>query len=74
MYCPTRWMALFSVAVKSKLDFMEPGALSKGMLAFGTLQYHPDRSFVKAYYTQLYAKLPMFDDRDLASTAQVRGR
>lgn len=43
------------------------------MLSFAMLKYEPTAPFMKLYYKQLYSKLPMFDDRDLATAAKVSG-
>jgi hypothetical protein len=65
------WMEAFSAAFAVRLASMDPPALSRGMNAFASLRCKPDRALVKAYYLQLYSKLPMFDDFDLATTAQA---
>lgn len=66
-----RWMQEFNQALKGKLSTMEPPLLARGMLAFSSLQYEPQRPLLKAYYMQLYSRLPMFDNQDLATTVQA---
>lgn len=52
----------------AKLSGFDCNALARCMTAFGKLRHVPDRAFLRAYYTELYAKLPLFDDQDLAHT------
>ncbi|GLI69605.1 hypothetical protein VaNZ11_014272, partial [Volvox africanus] len=40
-------------------------------LAFAALRYQPEGPFLRAYYSQLYARLPLADDQDLATYAQA---
>lgn len=41
------------------------------MLAFAALRYQPEAPFLRAYYGQLYSRLPLADDRDMATFAQA---
>jgi hypothetical protein len=57
---------------RHKLDYLDPPLLSRAMLAYTGLRNQPEATFLRAMYTQVTSKLPMFDDEDLATTAQVR--
>lgn len=61
----------FSNAIRTRIDSLQSNSLSQAMLAFATLRYQPEPAFMRAYYTVLYARLPLCDDRDLATFAQA---
>ena len=69
---PSRdWLGDFSAALRNQLGGADSTLLSTAVLAMATLGYTPDPVFMKAYSLQLYSKLPLFDDRDLTTAAQV---
>ncbi len=41
------------------------------MLAYASLRYQPEVPFLRAYYSAMAARLPLADDRDLATFAQA---
>jgi hypothetical protein len=61
------------VLLRSKLDYLDPPLLSRAMLAYTGLRNKPEAHFLRTMYTQVTSKLPMFDDEDLATAAQVGG-
>ena len=64
-------MDAFTAALDNKLPTMDAPLISNSMLALASLGYEPEKPIMKSYYLQLYSKLPMFDDQDLATTAQA---
>jgi len=41
--------------------------LSRVFASFTALKHEPDAALLRAYYEEVYTKLPLFDSRDLAS-------
>jgi len=55
------------------MDRLDPPLLSTAMLSFATLKYDPGIPMAHAMYTNMASNLPLFEAKDLATTAQVRG-
>lgn len=58
-------------ARRQRLEFLDPPLLSQALLALSQLREVPGAALSQAMGSQLSNKLPMFDDRELASVAQV---
>ena len=54
------------------MDTLDPPMLSTAMLSFAALKYDPGIPLANHMYTNIATNLPLFEARDLATTAQVR--
>lgn len=57
---------------RRRIEVLDPPMLSSAMLSFATLKYDPGIPLAHAMYTNMATNLPLFEAKDLATTAQVR--
>lgn len=55
------------LCLQTKLSSLDSATLARLMQCFAQLRYEPDSTFMRAYYSEVYHQLPLFDDRDLAT-------
>lgn len=67
-----RWLSDYTRTLRTRITTLDSAHLSRGIAAFAALNLVPDDQLLRAYYMQLYAKLPLFDDQELSTTAEVR--
>ncbi|KAF5838331.1 hypothetical protein DUNSADRAFT_3002 [Dunaliella salina] len=65
------WLASYSAIFRRRLDLLDPPMISTAMLAFATLKYDPGIPLAHAMYTNMATNLPLFEAKDLATTAQA---
>lgn len=53
----------FLRAAQPKLSSLDSINLAALMGAFSALKYEPEAAFMRAFYTEVYQKLPLFDDQ-----------